>query len=75
MEDEQNQLTDIEQPKRLDLMWLALGKRVGLSFAEMNELGLSDLRDLIDAYVDSFSDKSKIKARMATQADIDDFFA
>jgi hypothetical protein len=50
---------------------LAIGKRTGLSFVEMNELRV---RDLI-AYANIYPGKKKRQDRMATQEDIDRFFA
>jgi hypothetical protein len=71
-EAEQNQPTDTyEQPERLDLELLAIGKRTGLSFSEMNELRVRDLL----AYADIYIGNKKQKPRMATQEDIDRFFA
>jgi hypothetical protein len=75
VQDEPSQLADTEQPERLDLKWLAVGKRAGLSFEEMNELRIRDLRDYVDAYVDTYEDKKNRKTRMATQEDIDRFFS
>jgi len=49
---------------------LAVGKRIGLSFAEMNELRVTDLLDLARAYAGAKNDGP----RMATQADIDAFY-
>jgi hypothetical protein len=71
-EAEQNENNEIanEKPERLDLTLLAIGKRTGLSFAEMNELRVRDLLTYADIYM---GDK-KPRARMATQADIDAFF-
>jgi hypothetical protein len=76
--DEQSLNDDIEEyehPERFDLEWLVIGKQAGLSFEEMNELRLKDLRDYVNSYVDVYTGKKKRKARMATQADIDRFFA
>jgi hypothetical protein len=47
------------------------GKRVGLSFYEMNELRVRDLFEFVNIYVGKKSEKT----RMATQEDIDRFFA
>jgi hypothetical protein len=71
VQDEPNQLADTELPERLDLELIAIGKRSGLSFAEMNELRVRDLL----AYADIYIGKKEKKARMATQEDIDRFFA
>jgi hypothetical protein len=50
---------------------IAIGKRTGLSFVEMNELRVRDLL----AYADIYIGKKAEKARMATQEDIDRFFS
>jgi hypothetical protein len=70
---EQNENNEIpnEKPERLDLTLLAIGKRTGLSFAEMNELRVRDLL----AYADIYIGNKKPRARMATQEDIDRFFS
>ena len=49
---------------------LAIGKRIGLSFAEMNELRVADLF----AFARSFMGKKNDGPRMATQEDIDAFY-
>lgn len=67
----QNQPTDtFDQPERLDLELIAIGKRTGLSFVEMNELRACDLLKYADIYVGN----KKQRPRTATQADIDAFF-
>jgi len=48
-----------------------MGKRAGLSFTEMNELRIQDLLDYVRAYTGQKDDAP----RMATQADIDAFYA
>jgi hypothetical protein len=63
--------TVYEQPERLDLTLLAIGKRTGLSFVEINELRVRDLL----TYADIYTGNKKQKPRMATQEDIDRFFA
>lgn len=57
---------------RLDIELIALGKRTGLSFAEMNELTAQDLLDYIKAYTGT--NEKEDKPRMATQEDIDAFY-
>jgi len=47
-----------------------VAKKVGLSFAEVNELRVSDLLDLAKAYTGSQGNE----AREADQSDIDAFF-
>lgn len=56
---------------RIDLEWIAVGKRAGLSLAEINELRIRDLADYVDIYTGADKDKS----HMATQEDIDSFYA
>lgn len=56
---------------RIDLEWIVAGKKAGLSLAEINEFRIRDLAD----YVDIYTGADKNKPRMATQADIDAFFA
>jgi len=75
VQDEPSQPTDIEQPERLDLELLVMGKRSGLSFDEINELTVNDLLKYVNIYVDMEAGKRKQRRRMATQADIDAFFA
>jgi hypothetical protein len=70
-ERKENNDTTYEQPERLDLELIAIGKRTGLSFSEMNELRVRDLL----AYADIYIGKKEKKARMATQEDIDRFFS
>jgi hypothetical protein len=72
-EAEQKQSDDMvyEQPERIDLELLAIGKRTGLSFVEINELRVRDLL----AYAGIYTGNKKQKPRMATQEDIDRFFA
>lgn len=61
-----------ELHERIDLELLAIGKRSGLSFVEINEFRVRDLLD----YVDVFTRPSKkSQRRKATQEDIDKFFA
>jgi hypothetical protein len=64
-----------DEPARSDLEILVIGKRAGFSFEEMNELRVQDIVDLIEIESDLFGDPRKRKPRMATQADIDAFFA
>lgn len=47
-----------------------MGKRIGLSFLEMNDLRVRDLFDLVRSYVGEKDDDSKV----AAQADIDVFY-
>jgi hypothetical protein len=74
-EQKQSDDTVYEQPERPDLELLLIGKRTGLSFDEMNELTVNDLLKYVNIYVDMATGKRKPRRRMATQADIDAFFA
>lgn len=47
---------------------LAVGKKIGLSFAEMNELRVVDLFDMVGSYSGAEDDRD------ATQDDIDAFY-
>jgi hypothetical protein len=74
-ETQQSDNTVYEPPERPDLELLVIGKRAGLSFDEMNELTVNDLIKFVNIYVDMATGKQKPRRRMATQADIDAFFA
>ena len=50
---------------------LAVGKRSGLTFAEINEFRLQDLFDYVSAYTGTEGDKPQ----PAAKEDIDKFFA
>jgi len=63
--------SDREPSERFDLELLAIGKRSGLSFAEINELRIQDLLD----YVGCYTGVKDEKPRKANQKDIDKFFA
>jgi hypothetical protein len=52
---------------------LALAKRVGLTFTELNELRVADLFDFADSYFGLAGGANEV-AREATQADIDAFY-
>ena len=56
--------------ERLEISLLVVGKRIGLSFLEMNELRSVDLLDMAKV----FSGREDDKPKEATQADIDSFF-
>lgn len=72
MEAESNQNDeDDTKPVRLDLELLAIGKRTGLSFEEMNELRASDLLE----YAEFYTGKTSEESREATQEDIDAFYS
>lgn len=55
----------------MEIDLLAVGKRAGLSFVEMNELRVKDLLDLVKSYMGKENEETK----EATQDDIDKFFA
>ena len=74
-EQQTNDDTVYEPPERPDLELLVIGKRVGLSFDEINELTVNDLLKYVNIYVDMETGKPKPRRRAATQADIDAFFA
>ncbi len=59
------------QPEHIDLELLAIGKRTGLTFAEINEMSISDLLSYVSIYTGSEDGSS----RKATQEDIDAFFS
>lgn len=71
MEAEDSKNGDDEEPDRMDLELLAIGKKAGLSFEEIN---MFRVRDLVK-YVNIFTGADKNKPRKATQADIDTFFS
>ena len=58
-------------PERLDLELLAIGKKSGLSFAEMNEFRVRDLF----AYVRVHTGAKDNRPRKANQEDINSFYA
>lgn len=63
-----------DQPERFDLELLAVGKRMGLSFDEMNLLRVRDLIDFVNAYTAGFKKgDDEETVREATQEDIDNF--
>ena len=74
-EQQTNDNESYEPPERHDLELLVIGKRSGLSFDEINELTVNDLLKYVNIYVDMETGKRKQHSRMATQADIDAFFA
>ena len=72
---EQNNLTDskkktVNTTDRIDLEWIVIGKKTGLSLSEINEFRIKDLA----AYVDIYLGTEKDEPRQATQEDIDKFF-
>ena len=71
---EQNE-SNAEPLERTDLELLVMGKRIGLTFSEMNELTVNELVQFVNIYVKQETGKQKPRRRAATQADIDAFFA
>ncbi|MDT2247853.1 hypothetical protein P7H16_14260 [Paenibacillus larvae] len=65
-----NRLVEEKKENRFEIDLLVIGKQIGLSFIEMNELRVTDLLDLAKAY--SGTDEQEPKE--ATQADIDAFY-
>lgn len=57
------------QSNRFEIDILAIGKKIGISFEEMNELSVQDFIDLAQSFLGE-----KNKKREATQQDIDNFF-
>lgn len=55
----------------MDIELLAMSKRAGLSFEEINQFRIVDLLDFVNAY----AGKSKEKPRKAKQKDINNFYA
>lgn len=69
--EENNDTDDYIEPERFDLALLAIGKRAGLGFVEINEFRASDLF----AYAREFAGARRDKPKQATQADIDKFYS
>lgn len=59
-----------ENTVRIDISLIAVGKRIGMSFSEINELSSSDLLELARQFTGSKDNKPK----QATQNDIDAFY-
>ena len=57
------------EPDRMDLELLAIGKKAGLSFDEMNLLRVRDLLKFVQIYTGN--DEETETVRQATQADFD----
>ena len=60
-----------DPPERLDLELLMMGKRMGLSFDEMNMFRVRDLLKFIYIYAGEKDDQNTV--RQAGQADFDAF--
>ena len=57
------------EPERMDLELLAIGKKAGLSFDEMNLLRVRDLLKYVQIYTGNNEETETV--RQATQADFD----
>jgi len=62
--------TDAEPPDRLDLELLVVGKKMGLSFDEMNMFRVRDLIKFVRIYT---GNDEETEVRQAKQADFDSF--
>ena len=58
------------EPDRMDLELLAIGKKAGLTFDEMNLLRVRDLLKFVQIYTGSGNEETET-VRQATQADFD----
>ena len=70
MEAESNGEPSDEEPERIDLELLARGKKVGLTFEEMNLMRVRDLIKFVRIYSGNNEEET---GRQATQADFDNF--
>ena len=61
--------TEAEPPERLDLDLLVVGKKMGLSFDEMNMFRVRDLIKFVRIYTGNNEETETV--RQATQADFD----
>ena len=59
------------EPERMDLELLAIGKKTGLTFEEMNLFRVRDLLKFVQIYTGN--DEETETVRQATQADMDRF--
>lgn len=62
---------ETDYPERMDLQLLVFGKKMGLSFEEINMLRVSDLMQFIHIF--AARQEEKDTTRRATQSDFDDF--
>ena len=69
----QNQSRNQIQADRIDLVLLDNGKKIGLSFEEMNNMRVCDLLEMIE--IDIGGGIQNRSAPKATQRDIDKLFA
>jgi len=70
VEAESNGEPSDEEPERIDLELLARGKKVGLTFEEMNLMRVRDLIKFVRIYSGNNEEET---GRQATQADFDNF--
>ena len=70
MEAEGNGEPSDAEPDRMDLELLAIGKKAGLTFEEINLFRVRDLLKFVRIYTGSNDDNT---IRQATQADFDSF--
>jgi hypothetical protein len=70
VEAESNGEPSDEEPERIDLELLARGKKVGLTFEEMNLMRVRDLIKFVRIYSGNNEEETE---RQATQADFDNF--
>ena len=70
MEAESNGEPSDTEPDRMDLELLAIGKKMGLSFDEMNMFRVRDLIKFVRIYT---GNDEETEVRQATQADFDSF--
>lgn len=75
MDKKRKENTETKPPERSDLELLAIGKRAGLSFEEINEFRVRDLVAYVDIIIATSTKSKKKKPREATQADIDAFYS
>lgn len=68
MEAESNGEPSDTEPDRMDLELLAIGKKAGLTFEEMNLFRVRDLLKFVQIYT---GNDEETEVRQATQADFD----
>ena len=68
MEAESNGEPSDAEPDRMDLELLAIGKKAGLTFEEMNLFRVRDLLKFVQIYT---GNDEETEVRQATQADFD----
>ena len=70
MEAESNGEPSDAEPDRMDLELLAIGKKAGLTFDEINMFRVRDLIEFVRIYT---GDNNENTERQATQSDFDSF--